>query len=360
VPLFFWSTIVQRSEVTSQANQLGTPHLVEPAAVLIKPLRPATLHRALISRFSGAPDMLEPLPEAGQKLNHQMGKTHPLHIMLAEDNVVNQKFALWLLGKLGYRADVVSNGMDVIYALKRQWYDVILMDVKMPEMDGIETTRYIRKFWPAAHRPHIIAMTAYAMQGHREWLIKAGMDDYVSKPVQLDALVRALEQVAGKPQPAPDTATPTERAPAPAPVEYQYALASAFTDDSESPPLVATVIEGFLKMAGPKVAGEFFTVYSDNALKLLNELWQALNTSDVEHFTRTAHTLKSNSAQLGALHLSLLCKKLESIGQAGSFEGAADLVLQAETEFDRVQGALMALQHALQHEGEAKRVGESA
>jgi len=114
---------------------------------------------------------------------------------LAEDNAVNQKLALRLLSQMGYRADVAGNGLEAIEALERQPYDVILMDVQMPEMDGLDATRQINARWKQPDRPRIIAMTANAMQGDRERCLAAGMDDYVSKPVRVNELVSALSQV---------------------------------------------------------------------------------------------------------------------------------------------------------------------
>ncbi len=120
-----------------------------------------------------------------------MAARHPLRILLAEDNAVNQKLALRLLQRMGYRADVASNGLEAIESVERQTYDLILMDVQMPEMDGLEATRTIVKRWPE-HHPRIVAMTANAMQGDREACLAAGMDDYVTKPIRVDALVQAL------------------------------------------------------------------------------------------------------------------------------------------------------------------------
>jgi CheY-like chemotaxis protein len=108
---------------------------------------------------------------------------------------VNQKLALRLLQQMGYRADLASNGIEAIESVERQTYDVVLMDVQMPEMDGLEASRRITARWPAEQRPRIVAMTANAMQGDREMCISAGMDDYVTKPIRVDALVDALSQV---------------------------------------------------------------------------------------------------------------------------------------------------------------------
>ncbi len=124
-----------------------------------------------------------------------MAKRRPLRILLAEDNAVNQKVALRLLSQMGYRADVAANGIEAVQAVDRQMYDVILMDVQMPEMDGLEATRKIRDQGDRIIQPSIIAMTANAMQGDREICIAAGMDDYVSKPIRVEELVAALERL---------------------------------------------------------------------------------------------------------------------------------------------------------------------
>ena len=108
---------------------------------------------------------------------------------------MNQKLALRLLEKLGYRADVVGNGVEAIEALERQPYDLLLTDVQMPEMDGLEATRRIVPRWPEAERPWIVAMTAEAMQGDRERCLEAGMDDYVTKPIRVEELVAAITRV---------------------------------------------------------------------------------------------------------------------------------------------------------------------
>ena len=121
-----------------------------------------------------------------------MAARHPLRILLAEDNVVNQKLALRLLQQMGYRADLASNGIEAIECVERQPYDVVLMDVQMPEMDGLEAHAASPRSGSRRERPRIVAMTANAMQGDREECLAAGMDDYVTKPIRVDALVQAL------------------------------------------------------------------------------------------------------------------------------------------------------------------------
>ena len=166
------------------------------AATLAKPLRQSQLFDTLVQLLAHE-DTPKAAPTAAKpRMDAQMAERHPLRILLAEDNVVNQKLALRLLQQMGYRADVASNGIEAIECCARQPYDVVLMDVQMPEMDGLEATRRIVARWPSpAQRPRIVAMTANAMQGDREECLAAGMDDYVTKPIRVDALVQALLKV---------------------------------------------------------------------------------------------------------------------------------------------------------------------
>ena len=141
-----------------------------------------------------------PMPAVSPGSEPSLATTHPLRILLAEDNLVNQKVALRMLAQLGYQADLAANGVEVIAALNRQVYDAVLMDIQMPEMDGLEATRQICTRWQKDQRPHIIAMTANALQGDREMCLEAGMDDYVSKPIRMPDLVRALKATPGQNQ----------------------------------------------------------------------------------------------------------------------------------------------------------------
>ena len=165
------------------------------AACLVKPIRSSALFDTLIGIFAAQPLQPEPAKPFRATLDPGMAQRHPLRILLAEDNAVNQKLALRLLSQMGYRADVAANGLEAIQALERQPYDAVLMDVQMPEMDGLEAARQICTRWSFGDRPRIIAMTANAMQGDREMCLDAGMDDYLAKPIRVDELVLALEKV---------------------------------------------------------------------------------------------------------------------------------------------------------------------
>ncbi len=162
------------------------------SAQLVKPVRASQLYNALLTALHAAT-----ASDAHERPTGGVGRapaTSSLRILLAEDNAVNQKVALRVLERLGYHADVVSNGLEALEALERVTYDVVLMDVQMPEMDGLEASRRICARWPEASRPRIIAMTANAMIEDREACLAAGMDDYVAKPVRPEELAEALSR----------------------------------------------------------------------------------------------------------------------------------------------------------------------
>jgi CheY-like chemotaxis protein len=189
LPLVLFSSLGRREAVEKGADGLF-------AATLAKPLRQSALHDALMVLLAGDKGgPASPLaPPIRPKVDAGMAERHPLRILLAEDNAVNQKLALRLLQQMGYRADVASNGIEAIECVERQPYDVVLMDVQMPEMDGLEASRRISAKYRAGERPCIVAMTANAMHGDREECLAAGMDDYVTKPIRVEALVHALNQ----------------------------------------------------------------------------------------------------------------------------------------------------------------------
>ena len=161
------------------------------ASILSKPVKQSMLYKSILMGLSKENVSL-PEEKSKQKLNKDFAKQYPLQILIAEDNPVNQKLSTSVLSKLGYQADIASNGKEAIDAFINMKYDLILMDVQMPEMDGLEATKKIRAL--SGKQPLIIAMTANAMQGDREMCLRAGMNDYISKPVKLDELVSTLEK----------------------------------------------------------------------------------------------------------------------------------------------------------------------
>jgi CheY-like chemotaxis protein len=164
-------------------------------AYLFKPIKPSQLHKVLTNIFV--------IQRSRQSVRAAVGSEEArikrLKILLAEDNVSSQKVALQILKRLGYRADVAANGIEVLQALERQDYDLVLMDVRMPEMNGLEAARIIRQRWPDSG-PTIIAVTAYALEGDRAKCLEAGMDDYISKPVRIEDLAEQLNKIRARDQ----------------------------------------------------------------------------------------------------------------------------------------------------------------
>jgi CheY-like chemotaxis protein len=187
LPLVLFSSLGRRESAADEALF---------AAHLTKPLRQSQLFDTLVGLLAqeAAPRASTAAPVAA-RIDPEMAARHPLRILLAEDNVVNQKLALRILQQMGYRADLASNGIEAVESVQRQVYDVVLMDVQMPEMDGLDAAREICARWGPHERPRIVAMTANAMQGDRDMCLAAGMDDYMTKPIRVERLVEALDQV---------------------------------------------------------------------------------------------------------------------------------------------------------------------
>ncbi len=159
------------------------------AATMTKPIKQSNLYNAIVTAL--APTLPNRPAVSTSKISADLAQHYPLRILLAEDNPINQKLAVSLLQRMGYRPDVAANGLEVLEALKRQPYDLVLMDVQMPEMDGLEATRALRA--QNATWPYIVGLTASAMQGDREMCLEAGMNDYVTKPIQVKELLAAIE-----------------------------------------------------------------------------------------------------------------------------------------------------------------------
>jgi signal transduction histidine kinase/DNA-binding response OmpR family regulator/HPt (histidine-containing phosphotransfer) domain-containing protein len=319
------------------------------AAFLTKPIKPSQLFDVLASVLTGQPIRVRRRQDReAPQFDAQMGQRLPLRILLAEDNATNQKLALHLLERLGYRADVVGNGCEVLAALRRQPYDVVLMDVQMPEMDGLEATHRIRAEWPGETGPYIVALTANAMQGDREMCLAAGMDDYISKPIRVEELINALQ---GCPEAAEE---PADVLIAPA-VGGEAAAAPVASNgappnsvpitDPDAPVLDPGALAKLRNVVGDDagVLAELIDSFLEDAPTLLADMRQALEAGDAPGVRMNAHSLKSNSADFGATTLHALCKELEQRARNDILDGADDLLARAEHEFARVQEALRAL-----------------
>jgi CheY-like chemotaxis protein len=316
------------------------------AAYLHKPIKPSQLFDALASILGDQPVHV---PERGvgrSELDPEMASRHPLRILLAEDNVVNQKVALRILGQLGYRADLAANGLEAIDAVGRQAYDVVLMDVQMPELDGFEASREINRRWSRDQRPRIVAMTANAMQGDRELCVAAGMADYVAKPIRVEELVAALERSPRRPDApargghagpgAGDGVATTSRL-----IEASQGSDRSRGADAPLPDAIdRSAFDRLAASMGGAFAAELLDTFVEDARDLTATLRRALAGTDVDTFRRAAHSLKSTGETVGAMRLAALARELEAQARGGSLDGVGGRLDQLATEYERAARAL--------------------
>jgi signal transduction histidine kinase/DNA-binding response OmpR family regulator len=296
------------------------------AAGLSKPFRLSHLRDRLLETIG---DQRDTSAGAVPPVERDVGSPVPLRILLAEDNAINQKVALRLLERLGYEADVVGDGRQALARLDHAAYDVILMDVQMPEMDGLEASRAICARWAASERPRIIAMTAEAMQGDRDKCLAAGMDDYIVKPVTLDRLAAALAKC--RPLAA---ATAPEAAAAP-PVENQRIAAGTALDRD--------VLDQLREdLGGTAALQEVIRSFLDQTPSVLSALRDAAARADVPSIRRAAHMIKGTSSMLGARELSQQCAEIERAGQTGCIADAGSRVIAVEASYRTIEAALKA------------------
>jgi len=286
------------------------------SAQLAKPLKASQLYNTLVQLLTrgraGDEEEVEAVTDGKRARS-------ALRILLAEDNPMNQKVALRLLERLGYGADVATNGLEAIEALERRPYDVVLMDVQMPHLDGLDATRQICERWPEESRPRIVAMTANALPEDREACFAAGMNDYVAKPIRAEELAAALKRV--KPLANGDGGS--------------VAVAHVSLDDG--------ALGNLRDLGGDEFLGEVIEAFLADAPALLATLRSSLESGNSEELRRAAHTLKSNGATLGAAGFADLCRTLEQRAKEGELDGASELVDRIEQEYRPLEEALAAL-----------------
>jgi PAS domain S-box-containing protein len=299
------------------------PGLAQFAAFLTKPVKPSNLYDLLLNIFA-IQATAAPLPEAAGS-NRPLADQLPLRILLVEDVLVNQKFALQALEEMGYQADVAANGVEAVAAVQRQPYDVVLMDVQMPVMDGLEATRRIHKIWAEATisavngRPYIVAMTANALQGDREACLAAGMDDYISKPVYLEELQAALKRVP--------------------PLRPAAALNNhAELDELNPTPLLAE--DTLTAVLRQRNGASLLQLYLEEAAGLLAAVQAAVEQDDAAGLRQAAHSLKGSSAYVGAQQVMGLSALIEQHGRDGAIRKAARLMPELAKRFAHTRQVL--------------------
>lgn len=298
--------------------------LTQFTAFLTKPLKAGELFNVLAGVLSSEAQPEKLISTFGTPLNKmmfdaEMGQRHPLSILMAEDNEFNQKMTLLMLERLGYQADVAENGKEVIKLLNQRPYDVVLMDVQMPVMDGLTATRRIRRGYKKGKQPYIIALTADVVENARERCLAVGMNDYVSKPLSVADLVVALQKAGGR-QPS---------APLREPVPVVETAVSSPTFDPAA-------LERMKQMLGQKGEAMLPTLINDfhkDSEKLLQEIEQGISQADAEKVRRAAHSLKSNSAHFGLLTLSAEARAVEMAAKDGNLEKTAVLLQSTHTAY---------------------------
>ena len=313
------------------------------AAFVSKPVKPGSLRDAVVSALTGVPIHAAARTQPRLAVDRELGVRHPLRILLAEDNPVNQKLAIRLLERMGYRADIAADGLAAVAAVERGPYDVILMDVQMPELDGLEATRQIRARWPD-RALRIVAMTANAMEGDRETCLAAGMDDYLAKPIRPEELALALDAVpvaaAVVPAVAPSTNASQTVDAEPAPAPMATSIGASAVDQAALDRLLATTGGDTAFLA------ELIDTFLTDSPVQLEALRVAAQAGVVADLVRPAHSLKTNAANMGALSLSAMCRTLELAARGGTVDDAVAKVAAAEAEFELVRTALRAARPA--------------
>jgi CheY-like chemotaxis protein len=285
--------------------------------------------------------LLTTIEVPSSRIDSHSGQHYSLRILLAEDNTADQKVILRFLEKMGYRADVVSDGLEVLEALEQQPYDVILMDVHMPELDGLQASRCIRERWFARRQPQIIAMAANAMQADRALCLEAGMDDYIRKPVRMGRLADVLSKCRPPALPADTTPAPRARSVWNEETSATSKPVARSRTCRASEAVDIAVLEELAANLDDELS-ELIELFFESASELLATMRRAVHRGDGDLLFHAAHRLKPTSAMLGAMPLSALCEELEQVSTAVSLEGAQEKLAEVEAECKHVRAALEA------------------
>ncbi|NJK62347.1 MAG: response regulator [Synechococcaceae cyanobacterium SM2_3_1] len=289
-------------------SSIGNPHShpanLSPTSLtfLNKPVKQNQLRETLLKLIYPGSQLGRETQQSSQaQISLHMAEDLPLRMLLVEDIAVNQKVAQHMLEQLGYRPDLVTDGREAVSALQRQPYDVVFMDVQMPQMDGWEATRQIRQSTPPEDQPWIIAMTAHAMQEDKAKCLAAGMDDYIGKPIRLQEIINALKRYQQTPANSKGSSTQTTRL-----IPEQDLTCPVF-----DPRELDAIAQGFGE-GGEEVVMDIVTSYLADAATRLHHLLDALAAGDQSQLRLAAHAFRSMNATVGAKRLSQLCKKLET------------------------------------------------
>jgi signal transduction histidine kinase/DNA-binding response OmpR family regulator len=285
-------------------------------AFLTKPVRQSQLYKSLVMALAGSVGQRIPATDVAERPDQGRGR-----VLVVEDNAVNQRVAVRMLEKRGYRVDGVANGREAVDALAHIPYDLVLMDCQMPEMDGYAATAEIRRRereqGAAARRMPIVAITAHALEGDAEKCLAAGMDDYIPKPVTVQRLEAVLTRWSPQTEPgAPDEA-----------VDARALAALRDLQGEGQPDILAELLAVYLRDTPPRLAA----------------LHEAVACADAEALRRAAHSLKGSSSQIGAVQIARLCANLEEQARTTDLRGVAETLPRLDEAFGRVRVHLQAL-----------------
>jgi CheY-like chemotaxis protein len=305
------------------------------AEKLMKPVKQSELFDSIVRTLGVTTPEDETAFDYDEPMDDRLGK---LKILLAEDNVINQKLAVGVLTRFGHQVTIANNGEEALQLLEQGSFDLVMMDVQMPVMDGFAATEAIREreAGTGQHMP-IIAMTAHAMKGDRERCLEVGMDEYVAKPIRITVLREKLIQVLGDPP-------PTE----PEDPKESSAMSDSANENSQpsvDPAHSATVTDPPGSQASDAVAGgidwdharvtvagddnllrELLGIYLGESRKLMDEIRSAARSGSIKDLHRAAHTLKGASTSVGARHAASIAERLEAMAEAGRNDGAMPMV----------------------------------
>ncbi len=290
-------------------------------AYIAKPIKLSQLFDTVMDALN--PEMARRTTKSTSKnsveLDPKMASNIPLRILLAEDNAINQKLALKIFEKMGYLVDVAGNGLEVLDSMKRQKYDIIFMDVQMPEMDGVEATKRILATYPNDTRPKIFAMTANAMQGDREKYLSIGMDDYISKPIVIQEIQNCLRKWG------------TEiNEIEPVPIHTDNIIMPPKEEKSKSL-LDPNIIESLKELdENDNFFQNLVTSFLGNAAKAVLEIKKIAEEKNFDGLVQASHKLKGSSANLGAKELADVCKDIEQKAKTHNLTGIESMISKLE------------------------------
>jgi CheY-like chemotaxis protein len=288
-------------------------------AYLTKPVKHAQLCESLSKVMGSQPGLrsdqgaMKPAQATGAQ------SANGMRVLIAEDNIVNQKVAVTQVRKLGCHADVVGNGREALDALEAAEYDLVLMDCQMPELDGYEATARLRVIEGEGRHTHVVAMTAHAIEGDREKFLAAGMDDYLSKPVRFEELSAVVKQI-------------------------------QLRRGSQEPAIATESVEALRELCADgegDILTELIDTYLENTPQLVEQAAESLSRREANGLALAAHTLKGSSSNFGAKPLQELAAELETLARSADFQTcvspgtrATELLDAIRREYERVSAAL--------------------